>query len=65
MLVEGDIRVPDAGLEGDLGGLERVFAGECEEELELAALLLPTLLAMKCWGVGVWADRRNYHDEGR
>ena len=38
VLVEGYVGVPDAGLEGELGGLEGVFVGEGEEKVEFAAL---------------------------
>ena len=38
VLVKGDIWVPDAGLEGDLWGLEGVFGGEDEKEFEFSAL---------------------------
>lgn len=56
MLVEGDVGVPDAGFEGDLGGLERVVGWEGEEELELTALggLLDSGFA---WKSRVWVGR--------
>lgn len=38
MLVEGDVGVPNFGLEVYLGGFEGVFGGEDEEELEFAPL---------------------------
>jgi hypothetical protein len=38
MLIVGDVRVEDLGLEVDLRGLEGVFFREHEEELEEAAL---------------------------
>ena len=38
VLVEGYVGVPDAGLEGEFGGLEGVFVGEGEEKVEFAAL---------------------------
>lgn len=37
MLVEGYVGVVDTGFEVDFGGLEWVFGGEDEEELEFAA----------------------------
>lgn len=39
LLVEGDVGVPDAGLEVDSGGLEGVFNRKIEEELEFTALV--------------------------
>jgi len=39
VLVEGDVGVPDAGFECDLGWLEWVVGWEDEEEVEFAALL--------------------------
>lgn len=38
VFIEGDVGVPDAGLEGDFGGLEGVVGGKDEEELEFTAL---------------------------
>jgi hypothetical protein len=38
LLVEGDVGVPDAGLEIDSWRLEGVFGGESEEEFEFTAL---------------------------
>jgi hypothetical protein len=38
VLIEGYIRMVDAGFEGDFGGFEGVFVREDEEEFEFTAL---------------------------